>query len=226
MLIFAARGRPLVVALRPPYRVHQPPYPGRFDWWNGDYYMAPTCGTILADQEQFDILAGRHVAFDDYGSVRCSDDRRVVVGMWRSNLAFSEFELRQGAEVLDRHVDGLSYAVSPNGRFIAWLAEPTPFKLQVAVRSAAGATLMAPLRSDLYSPNLSTVSDGGDAIFDAAWGDLPYQVGVFHWHPGMSQPALLLTDADGPQWVTPATARALIARYEYLGKHPQPGQPR
>lgn len=42
----------------------------------------------------------------------------------------------------------------------------------------------------------------------------------------MRAPLLLLREADYPQWITPATARALIARYEYLGKHPQAGQPR
>lgn len=192
-----------LVALTPPYSALGPLV-------ETEASVASTCGTLVERLGQWDpgsglvgrgavdLLTGRGLKFDDYSTFfACSRDRRVVVGVTGSNV------LRYRGKVMDRGVVVPDFAVSPAGRFIAWAGD-----CGVCVYAAASGRVSA--TRDMFF--VSDVSDSGDAI---GMDNSPTEDRIVHWHPGMAKPAVLVRDAGAPQWITPAVARALIARHRW-----------
>ncbi|MGH9491726.1 MAG: hypothetical protein ACRD17_14525 [Terriglobales bacterium] len=71
---------------------------------------------------------------------------------------------------------------------------------------------------------LGSVADDGAVIFEA-WSlqtdGRPWCDSVYYWSPKWppSLPVLLAESGSDPQWITPAAARALVARHKYLRSH-------
>jgi hypothetical protein len=238
MILALADGkrRVRVYSLRPPYRKlpwHGPQPLPRFH-----PLLLPTCGTIAAWTRTgiVDGLTGREISIDGYWRPACSADRKVAAGAseaaLRRLLAGGPFPapgLYLGKRPLGPA--DVYYAVSPHGRYVAWVAfgSVNVPSWPVCVVRAGGSTPPSCTPSAglgwaaYWRASLDSVADDGAVIFAAQNG--PYGCpgcrSIYYWTPAAAATLPVLMEPSGadPQWITPAAARALVARYKYLRSH-------
>lgn len=236
MMLAVADGkrRVRVYSLRPPYR--ELPWRGPQPLPRFHPMLLPTCGTIAAWTKGgiVDGLTGREISSNEYWRPACSADGQVVVGA-KTNAP--EQLLRGGAALYlgGRRISPATryYAVSPGGRYVAWVAAGSvlgrlDWPVCVARTGGQGPPQCAPSATDIgwvpYSEaSLDSVADDGSLIFAAqnAAYSCPGCRSIYFWTPDspLNLPVLMVPSGTGPQWITPAAARALIARYKYLRAH-------
>lgn len=230
-------GRVRVFSLRPPYQ--ELPWRGP----TGDdvqmWGLQTTCGTVAVwtARGTVDGLTGAVIqAGPKAGFVACDRDRSVAVGVSASWLNTRGSKrpahlLLGGDDVADTE---LNFAVSPGGSWYAYVYDsggPYHPRWPICVFTTAG-----PAESGGCTPEcdlgwhagggarLGSVADDGSVIFAAGSyaNPCPSCSSIYYWNPNTPKPvlpALLQRSGADPQWITPAAARALVARYRYLRAH-------
>ena len=245
---FAVSSRGMILALaerKRRVRAYSLRPPSRKLPWHGPQplprfhpLLLPTCGTIAAWTKKgiVDGLTGREISISGYWRPACSADRRVVVGLSKAARRWltSSGPLPAPALYIGRQRLGpadVYYAVSPHGRYVAWVAfgSVNVPSWPVCVVRADGPTPSRCTPSTglgwaaYWRASLDSVADDGSVIFAAQNG--PYGCpgcrSVYYWTPAApaTLPVLMEPSGTDPQWITPAAARALIARYKYLRAH-------
>jgi hypothetical protein len=218
-------GRVRLFSLLPPYR--------RLPWYgpqSGNFI--PTCGTIVnwSAQGTRDGLSGALIAGDG-AWVACDRKRQL-------RLTLTAAARRPGGRMelsptlLTGAASSDDFAVSPNGRFIAWTEYPSfaresswPVCVLETHGGSHAVTGCAPACELGWHAEsaavLGSVADDGAVIFEA-WSmqtdGCPWCDSVYYWNPKWPPrlPVLLARSGSAPQWITSAAARALVARYKYL----------
>ena len=238
MVLALADGkrRVRVYSLHPPYR--RLPWRGPQPLPRFHPMLLPTCGTIAAWTKHgiVDGLTGRQISISGYWRPACSADRKVAAGASEAALRrlltggpFPAPTLYLGRRSLGPA--DVYYAVSPRGKYVAWVAAGSADRpgWPVCVLPTRGSAVP---RCTPYldlgwaadaGASLDSVADDGTVIFAAQsqWRDCPGCRSVYLWTPRAApmRPVLMHPRARDPQWITPAAARGLIARYKYLRAH-------
>lgn len=207
--------------------------------------LQPTCGTIAAWSSRglVDGLTGKNIPTRAYGRAVCSADRRVLAGVTRAGLLAAERAKELPAGGLTLYVDGQRagattphFALSPDGAYVAWIS-PQGDAPVCAEHVGRRHPVCAPFAEIGWAADgadsLRSVGNDGSVIFGgSSWANgCPWCSSVYYWTPRMAAapPVLLEPAGADPQWITPAAAQALIARYKYLlahRKHPARRGPR
>ena len=228
LAVVGRRGRVHLFSLLPPYRSLP---------WRGSQpgHLMPTCGTIVnwSAQGTRDGLSGALIAGDG-AWVACDRKRQL-------RLTLTAAARRPGGRMelsptlLTGAASSDDFAVSPNGRFIAWTEYPSfaresswPVCVLETHGGSHAVTGCAPACELGWHAEsaavLGSVADDGAVIFEA-WSmqtdGCPWCDSVYYWNPKWPPrlPVLLARSGSAPQWITSAAARALVARYKYLPAH-------
>ncbi len=225
-------GRVRVFSLRPPYQeLHwRGPTGNDVQMWG----LQATCGTIAVwtAKGTIDGLTGAVIQVGPRaGFVACDRDRSVAVGI---SAAYPRpAQLTLGSE--DVANTEPNFAVSPSGSWYAYVHDSgAPLhnpRWPICVVATSG-----PATSGGCTPEcdlgwhagggarLGSVANDGSVIFAAGSYEnpCPWCSSIYYWNPNTPKPvlpALLQKSGADPQWISPAAARALIARYKYLRAH-------
>ena len=201
----------------------------------GPSRLYASCGTILHVRYGYtergfptgravavlEVPGARNVVFASYLDFRCSFDRKVIFGLTSGGETLSMGLPPVG--VWGPYREHPHFDVSPAGRYIAF-GGPS----EVCVQKVGGFPLCV---GDEDFDRLS-VSDTGEVLYSGHWdehtcaykdpwhaalkprpgyteGDLCQAVAM--WHPGLSEPEILVPLARDPQWISPKTAERLAA---------------
>jgi len=191
-----------------------------------------SCGTFYAlprfpvDGVRLDLITGEMIAFPPYETFLCSADRKTVIGM----TDYKESALTLGVPpsitiAPAKKFDRLGFAVSPNGKNIAYYSD----RGILCVYIHPGTTHCARMQESLVGR--PSVNDAGEVLvsagsleecYYAGWRDFfpkPRQgddqedrdqcLTVGYWKPGLDSIRIIEPLGAEPQWVSPHAARLL-----------------
>lgn len=176
-------------------------------------YYIPTCGTIVVlGREMSDLITGRAMHADGYGNnFRCDESRSVTIGTKLAKDpgpppgALALWLGAPPATLLSSSVNAMYNAVSPDGRYTAWQT--------IDGMCVEGPGAAAPSCTPSDGDGLVTVSNRGEILWDDA--PSPYETVIYYWKPGLAKRVKLCgNDCGQPEWISPTTAKALIAGYK------------
>ncbi len=185
-----------------------------------------SCGGILpvllgATPSTQEMVSGAELSFRPYARFRCSSDRKVVAGIAQHELFVGVPPSTKLAGSGD--VDDLYFNVSPDGTKIAWFNSVRP--LCVASPPGHAECIEHETMSDPVSVNndgelLAAAGTGRGCDYKTSFNYAPAKaanggddecLGVGYWKPGMPRILFLQDIGRNPQWVTPQTAKLLLA---------------
>ncbi len=230
-------GRVRVYSLKPPYE--RLPWHGPMGYSLQTWGLRATCGTVAAWTEKGTVDGVTGASVGPPGAfVACSTRRGVMLKIRRADLGkkSSGPMLPLYLNGKDAATAGLDFAVSSGGRYFAYLRDGVfgnTDRWPICVYTSAGPAAWGDCtpRDDLGwnasgGARLGSVTDDGWVIFSAQsdMNGCPTCSSIYAWRPssgsaGSFLPVLLEPSGADPQWISPAAARALIARYKYLRAH-------